>query len=46
VTGGDYAHFSPTFLTDGATVEGLPQSGEVGSLVNSPAFPFPPITAA
>lgn len=39
IEGGDYGYFSPTFLVDdnGAPV-GLPDKGEIGSLVDEPAF--------
>lgn len=34
-----YRYFSPTFLADEAgNIAGLPSSGEIGSLVNNPAF--------
>jgi phage I-like protein len=46
VLGNDYGYFSPCFLTDGSTVAGLPKTGEIGSLVNEPAFrDIPPIAA-
>jgi phage I-like protein len=39
VTGRNYSYFSPTFmLSKGGKVAGLPEDGEVGSLVNNPAF--------
>src|SRR4029077_9472170 len=39
VTGRNYSYFSPTFmLSKSGKVAGLPQDGEVGSLVNNPAF--------
>ncbi len=35
----DYGYFSPTFLaTEAGEITGLPASGEIGSLVNNPAF--------
>jgi phage I-like protein len=35
----DYRYFSPTFMADDAgNITGLPASGEIGSLVNNPAF--------
>lgn len=39
IEGGDYGYFSPTFLIDddGSPV-GLPDKGEIGSLVDEPAF--------
>jgi phage I-like protein len=39
VTGRNYSYFSPTFmLSKSGKVAGLPNDGEVGSLVNNPAF--------
>jgi phage I-like protein len=39
VTGRNYSYFSPTFmLSKSGKVAGLPDDGEVGSLVNNPAF--------
>jgi Family of unknown function (DUF6582)/Mu-like prophage I protein len=39
VTGRNYSYFSPTFLlSDKGQVAGLPDSGEIGSLTNNPAF--------
>jgi Mu-like prophage I protein len=39
VTGRNYSYFSPTFmLSKSGKVAGLPDTGEVGSLVNNPAF--------
>jgi phage I-like protein len=38
VAGRNYSYFSPTFLLSGKQVAGLPDSGEVGSLTNDPAF--------
>jgi Mu-like prophage I protein len=39
VTGRNYSYFSPTFmLSKNGKVAGLPEDGEVGSLVNNPAF--------
>jgi phage I-like protein len=39
VEGGDYGYFSPTFLIDDNGVpDGLPDKGEIGSLVDEPAF--------
>src|SRR4029077_18922013 len=38
VAGRNYSYFSPTFLLSGKKVAGLPDSGEVGSLTNDPAF--------
>jgi phage I-like protein len=39
VTGRNYSYFSPTFmLSKNGKVAGLPDDGEVGSLVNNPAF--------
>ena len=34
----EYRYFSPTFLFDGKAIKGLPDKGEIGSLVNNPAF--------
>jgi phage I-like protein len=39
IEGGDYGYFSPTFYIDDAGVpNGLPEKGEIGSLVDEPAF--------
>jgi phage I-like protein len=39
VTGRNYSYFSPTFLlSDKGQVAGLPDTGEIGSLTNNPAF--------
>lgn len=39
IEGGDYGYFSPTFLIDEAGCPcGLPDKGEIGSLVDEPAF--------
>lgn len=39
VAGRNYSYFSPTFLlSDKGEVAGLPQTGEIGSLTNNPAF--------
>ena len=38
VSGRNYSYFSPTFLLSGKKVAGLPDTGEVGSLTNNPAF--------
>ena len=40
VEGRSYRYFSPTFLLNRETgkIEGLPAKGEIGSLVNNPAF--------
>ena len=38
VAGRNYSYFSPTFMVAGKKVAGLPDTGEVGSLVNNPAF--------
>ena len=39
IEGGDYGYFSPTFLIDENGVpSGLPDKGEIGSLVDEPAF--------
>lgn len=39
IEGGDYGYFSPTFLIDDdGTPSGLPSKGEIGSLVDEPAF--------
>ncbi len=39
IDGKDYSYFSPTFLVDdNGTPIGLPKRGEIGSLVNDPAF--------
>jgi phage I-like protein len=39
IEGGDYGYFSPTFLINAdGTPSGLPDKGEIGSLVDEPAF--------
>jgi hypothetical protein len=39
VAGRNYSYFSPTFLlSDKGKVAGLPDTGEIGSLTNNPAF--------
>ena len=39
IEGGDYGYFSPTFLIDADGIpSGLPDKGEIGSLVDEPAF--------
>jgi phage I-like protein len=38
VEGRNYSYFSPSFMLSGRQVAGLPSHGEVGSLVNNPAF--------
>lgn len=39
IEGGDYGYFSPTFLiANDGTPSGLPDKGEIGSLVDEPAF--------
>lgn len=39
IEAGDYGYFSPTFLIDDdGTPSGLPDRGEIGSLVDEPAF--------
>lgn len=39
IEGGDYGYFSPTFLIDSrGQPTGLPDKGEIGSLVDEPAF--------
>lgn len=38
VEGRNYSYFSPTFLLSGKKVAGLPDTGEVGSMTNNPAF--------
>lgn len=39
IEGGDYGYFSPTFyIDDDGTPSGLPDKGEIGSLVDEPAF--------
>lgn len=39
IEGGDYGYFSPTFLIDDdGFPSGLPDKGEIGSLVDEPAF--------
>lgn len=39
IEGGDYGYFSPTFFVDDNGVPaGLPEKGEIGSLVDEPAF--------
>ena len=47
IEGKDYSYFSPTFLVseDGIPI-GLPKRGEIGSLVNDPAFEEIPRIAA
>jgi len=48
IRGRDYSYFSPAFLVDEDGVpSGLPERGEIGSLVNEPAFrEIPRIAAA
>lgn len=47
IEGKDYSYFSPTFLVDdNGTPIGLPMRGEIGSLVNDPAFEEIPRIAA
>lgn len=48
VSGRDYSYFSPAFLIDDKGVPtGIPDRGEIGSLVNNPAFrEIPRIAAA
>jgi hypothetical protein len=46
VEGKNYSYLSPVFLLDGERVAGLPKTGEVASLVNSPAFQQIPRIAA
>jgi len=47
IDGKDYSYFSPTFLVDdNGTPIGLPKRGEIGSLVNDPAFEEIPRIAA
>jgi hypothetical protein len=47
IEGKDYSYFSPTFLVDdNGTPIGLPNRGEIGSLVNDPAFEEIPRIAA
>lgn len=39
VNGRNYSYFSPTFLlSDDGKIKGLPQTGEIGSMTNNPAF--------
>lgn len=38
IEGKDYSYFSPNFLLANGTPAGLPTHGEIGSLVNEPAF--------
>jgi len=38
IEGKDYSYFSPNFLLANGTPSGLPTHGEIGSLVNEPAF--------
>lgn len=39
IEGGDYGYFSPTFYIDNEGIpSGLPEKGEIGSLVDEPAF--------
>ena len=46
VEGKDYSYFSPSFLMKDGIPLGLPKRGEVGSLVNDPAFEDIPRSAA
>ena len=46
VEGKDYSYFSPSFLLKAGIPLGLPKRGEVGSLVNDPAFVEIPRIAA
>ena len=47
IEGKDYSYFSPTFLlSDNGVPSGLPPRGEIGSLVNDPAFEEIPRIAA
>lgn len=47
IEGKDYSYFSPTFLlSDSGVPFGLPPRGEIGSLVNDPAFEEIPRIAA
>jgi len=47
IEGKDYSYFSPTFLlSDTGVPSGLPPRGEIGSLVNDPAFEEIPRIAA
>lgn len=47
IEGKDYSYFSPTFLVDkNGKPKGLPVRGEIGSLVNDPAFSEIPRIAA
>ena len=46
VEGKDYSYFSPSFLIKAGIPLGLPKRGEVGSLVNDPAFEDIPRIAA
>jgi len=46
VEGKDYSYFSPSFLVKEGIPFGLPKRGEIGSLVNDPAFEDIPRIAA
>lgn len=46
IDGRDYSYFSPSFLLRDGVPFGLPSRGEVGSLVNDPAFESIPRIAA
>ncbi len=46
IEGKDYSYFSPSFLVRDGIPFGLPKRGEVGSLVNDPAFEDIPRIAA
>jgi phage I-like protein len=46
IEGKDYSYFSPSFILKGGIPLGLPKRGEVGSLVNDPAFEDIPRIAA
>ena len=46
IEGRDYSYFSPSFLVRNGIPFGLPKRGEVGSLVNDPAFEDIPRIAA
>jgi len=46
IEGKDYSYFSPSFLVRNGIPFGLPKRGEVGSLVNDPAFEDIPRIAA